>query len=88
VFYELFWFFRDNGLTSKEIEPLILQILNSGRCKVVGDDGKFLKRALELCRSLSPSRFNDMLIVAIAEKYGKLATYDKKLRSKAERAWD
>ena len=71
-------------MTSKEIEPLILQILNSGRCKVVGDDGKFSKRALELCRSLSPSRFNDMLIVATAEKYGKLATYDKKLRSKAK----
>jgi len=83
VFYELFWFFRDQDLKTEDIEPLILQILEDKRCKVIGDNGEFLRRALELNRDLSPTRFNDMIILAVAEKYKGLATYDRKLRSKA-----
>jgi len=85
VFYELFWFFRDQGLKSREIEPLIIQILDSKNCKVIADNGEFLRRALELNRELSPSIFNDMIILAVGEKFKTLATYDKKLRSKARK---
>jgi len=86
VFYELYWFFRDQGLKSGEIEPLILQILDSKNCKVVPDNGEYLRKALELNRELSPSMFNDMVILAVAEKFKVLATYDKKLRTKARKA--
>ena len=85
VLYELLWFFRDNGLKFDEIEPLILQILDSKKCKVIGDNGIFVRRALELCRSLSPGRFNDMIILSVAEKHNVLATFDKKLRNKARK---
>lgn len=85
VFYELYWFFRHQGLNSEEIEPLILQILDSRKCKVVSDNGKYLRRALELNRNLSPSRFNDMVVLAVAERFKVLASYDKKLRAKAEK---
>jgi len=85
VFYELYWFFRDQGLTSVEIEPLILQILDSPKCKVITDNGEYIRRGLELNRKLSPSMFNDMIILAVAEKIKTLASYDKKLRSKAKK---
>ena len=86
VFYELFWFFRDQGLKSREIEPLIIQILDSKNCKIIVDNGEYLRRALELNKGLSPSMFNDMIILAVGEKFKVLATYDKKLRSKAKKA--
>lgn len=86
VFYELYWFFRDQGLKSRKIEPLILQILDSKNCKVVPDNGEYLRRALKLNRELSSSMFNDMVVLAVAEKFKVLATYDKKLRTKARKA--
>ena len=85
VFYELYWFFRDQGLKSTEIEPLILQILDSPKCKTITDDGGLLRRGLELNRKLSPSMFNDMIILAAAEKIKTLASYDKKLRTQARK---
>ena len=50
---------------------------------MVGDSGKYTKRALELTKN--PERFNDMVILATAQDFGRLATYDKKLRKDAER---
>ena len=36
-------------------------------------------------RKLSPSMFNDMIILAAAEKIKTLASYDKKLRTQAKK---
>ena len=83
VVYELYWFFREEGYSREEIEGVVRSIIDSRRSKIVGDAGEFTRRALEL--TSNPSRFNDMVILAVAEKYGKLATYDKRLVKDAER---
>ncbi len=83
VLYELYWFFRGEGYRVKEINAVISSILESPRTKVVGDSGKYTKRALELAKN--PKRFNDMVILATAQEFGRLVTYDKKLRRDAER---
>ena len=83
VLYELHWFFREEGYGVEEINAVISSILKSPRTKVVGDSGKYTKRALELTKN--PERFNDMVILATAQDFGRLATYDKKLRRDAER---
>jgi len=83
VLYELYWFFREEGYGGEEINAVISSILRSPRTKVVGDGGKYTKRALELTKN--PERFNDMVILATAQDFGRLATYDKKLRRDAER---
>jgi len=83
VLYELYWFFREEGYGVEEINAVISSILKSPRTKVVGDSGKYTKRALELTKN--PERFNDMVILATAQDFGRLATYDKKLRRDAER---
>ncbi|WP_290597936.1 MULTISPECIES: hypothetical protein [unclassified Archaeoglobus] len=46
-------------------------------------ESEFHRQALELTDN--PARFNDMVILAVAERYGKLATYDKRLRKDAAR---
>ncbi|ASJ13218.1 PIN domain-containing protein [Thermococcus thioreducens] len=83
VLYELYWFFREEGYKSEEIREVISSILNSPRTKVIGDGGKYTKRALELTKN--PKRFNDMVILATAEDFKKLATYDKRLKKEAEK---
>lgn len=82
VIYELYWFFREEGYGSEEIGKVVKSIIDSQRSRIVGDNGGFTKRALELTKN--PARFNDMVILAVAEKYGKLATYDRRLRKDAE----
>lgn len=82
VLYELYWFFRDRKFEKDEIEKVVRSIIDSHRNIIVGDNGRFTKRALELMDR--PGRFNDMVILAVAEKYGGLATYDRRLRKDAE----
>ncbi|QDA32072.1 PIN domain-containing protein [Thermococcus indicus] len=83
VLYELYWFFREEGYREEEIREVISSILNSPRTKVICDGGKYTKRALELTRN--PKRFNDMIILATAEDFKRLATYDKRLKKEAEK---
>jgi len=83
VLYELYWFFRERDYTEDEIKSVISSILNNQRTRIIGDRGKHTKRALELTKN--PKRFNDMIILATAEDFRKLATYDKKLKKDAEK---
>lgn len=83
VLYELYWFFREEGYKKEDITNVISSILNSARTKVIGDNGKYTKRALELTKN--PKRFNDMVILATAEDFKRLATYDKRLKKEAEK---
>ncbi|CAB49040.1 PIN domain-containing protein [Pyrococcus abyssi] len=83
VLYELYWFFREEGYGRDEITNVISSILNSPRTRVIGDNGRYTKRALELTKN--PRRFNDMIILATAEQFKRLATYDKRLKKEAER---
>lgn len=82
VIYELYWFFRAEGYDKEQIEKVVKSIIDSQRSRIAGDSGGFTKRALELTKN--PTRFNDMVILAVAEKYRKLATYDRRLRKDAE----
>ncbi len=83
VLYELYWFFREKGYRGEDIMKVVSSILNSPRAKVIGDGGKYTKRALELAKN--PKRFNDMVILATAEDFKRLATYDKRLKKDAEK---
>ena len=83
VLYELYWFFREEGYSGEDIMKVVSSILKGPRTKVIGDSGKYTKRALELTKN--PKRFNDMLILATAEDFKRLATYDKRLKKEAER---
>ncbi len=83
VLYELYWFFREEGYSGEEVMKVVSSILNSPRAKVIGDNGKYTKRALELAKN--PKRFNDMVILATAEDFKRLATYDKRLKKDAEK---
>ncbi len=83
--YEFVWFFRGQNFNADETKELLEQYINSPKCKVVPDNGEFTNRAFELLKGLSLSRFNDMIILAVAERYGAIATFDRKLRSKAKK---
>ncbi|MCD6373797.1 MAG: PIN domain-containing protein [Thermococcus sp.] len=83
VLYELYWFLMRRGYSTEEIKEVVSSVLSSPRTKVVGDGGKYIKRALDMTKS--PKRFNDMVILATAQDFGRLTTYDKKLRKDGER---
>ncbi|ASJ00029.1 PIN domain-containing protein [Thermococcus gorgonarius] len=83
VLYELYWFFREEGYSGEDIMKVVSSILNSPRTKVICDNGKYTKRALELTKN--PRHFNDMVILATAEDFKRLATYDKRLKKDAEK---
>ena len=46
VIYELYWFFREEGYSSGEIERVVKSVIDSQRSRIVGDSGRFTKRAL------------------------------------------
>ncbi|CAI1492944.1 Ribonuclease VapC [Thermococcus nautili] len=83
VLYELYWFLKKGEYSVEDINGVISAVLSSPRTKVVGDNGKYTKEALKLTKN--PKRFNDMVILATAKDFGRLATYDKKLRKEAEK---
>ena len=83
VLYELYWFLKKRGYSVEDIKGAISAVLSSPRTKVVGDSGKYTREALKLTKN--PKRFNDMVILATAKDFGRLATYDKKLRKEAEK---
>ncbi|AHL22867.1 MULTISPECIES: PIN domain-containing protein [Thermococcus] len=83
VLYELYWFLKKREYSVEDINGVISAVLSSPRTKVVGDNGKYTKEALKLTKN--PKRFNDMVILATAKDFGRLATYDKKLRKEAEK---
>ncbi len=83
--YEFVWFFRGQNFNADETKELLEQYMNSPKCKVVPDNGEFTNRAFELLKGSSLSRFNDMIILAVAERYKVIATFDRKLRSKAKK---
>jgi len=83
VLYELYRFFREEDYSKEDIIKVVSSILNSPRAKVIGDSGKYTKRALELTKN--PKRFNDMIILATAEDFKRLATYNKRLKKDAEK---
>ena len=83
VLYELYWFFREEGYSGEDIMKVVSSILKGPRTKIIGDGGKYTKRALELTKN--PKRFNDMVILATAEDFKRLATYDRRLKKEAEK---
>lgn len=83
VFYEFYWFFREEGYKSEEINNVIFLILNSLRMWVICDIGKYMKCVLEFIRNLK--WFNDMVILVMVEDFKRLVIYDKRLKKEVEK---
>ncbi len=84
VVYETVWNFRKLGFGTEEARELVEQILFDPRTSLV-DDRKYLLGGFELLQDLSLAHYIDSVILAIAKETGILATYDKKLRNRAEK---
>jgi len=88
VLYELVWFFKRVGLDVAEVRRCIEAVLSSTRCVVVPDTGRCTRRALSMIvqGAASLKHFNDLVILSTAiETCRRIATYDGKLRSIAEK---
>ncbi len=84
VVYETVWNFKKLGFSNEEARELVEQILFDPRASLVDDRG-YLLEGLNLLQSLSLRHYIDSVILAIARETGTLATYDKKLRSRARK---
>jgi len=84
VMYELVWNLAVAGISPQEAEKTVSKILLNERVTLV-DDRQYLLSALDLFGNLGPKHYNDSAILAIAKEVGTLATYDKKLRNRAEK---
>lgn len=84
VVYEFIWNLAVVGVVPQEAEKTLSQILLNERV-VLADDRKYLLSAFELFENFSLKHYNDSVILAIAKEKGTLATYDKKLRKRAEK---
>ncbi|WP_456420626.1 PIN domain-containing protein [Thermococcus sp.] len=84
VMYELVWNLAVAGISPQEAEKTVSKILLNERVTLV-DDRRYLLSAFDLFGDLGLKHYNDSVILAIAKEVGTLATYDKKLRNRAEK---
>lgn len=84
VLYELVWNLAAAGVAPKEAEKIVSKILLNEKVSLI-DDRRYLLPAFDLFGSLGLKHHNDSVILAIAKDVGALATYDKKLRNRAEK---
>ena len=84
VLYELVWNLAAAGVAPKEAEKTLTKILLNERVSLI-DDRRYLIPAFDLFGNLGLKHYNDSVILAIAKDVGALATYDKKLRNRAEK---
>ncbi len=84
VVYETVWNFRKLGFNNEEARELVEQILFDPRTSLV-DDRQCLLEGFNLLQDLSLRHYIDSVVLAIAKEVGTLATYDKKLRNRAEK---
>ncbi|MFA4663293.1 PIN domain-containing protein [Pyrococcus kukulkanii] len=84
VVYEFIWNLAEFGISSKVAKDVLSRILLDPRVKLV-DDRKHLLPAFEKLGGLSLRHYNDSMILSVAEEFGTLATYDRKLRKRAEK---
>ena len=84
VVYEFVWNLAVAGVAPKEGEKTLTRILLNEKVSLV-DDRRYLLPAFELFGNLGLKHYNDSVILAIAKEVRTLATYDKKLRNRAEK---
>ena len=84
VVYELVWNLAAAGITPKEAEKTVSKILLNEKVSLI-DDRRYLLPAFDLFGNLGLKHYNDSVILAIAKDVDALATYDKKLRNRAEK---
>ncbi|WP_258083745.1 PIN domain-containing protein [Thermococcus thermotolerans] len=82
--YEFVWNLAVAGVSPKEAERTLSKILLNERV-ALSDDRKYLLSAFGLFGNLGLKHYNDSVILAIAKEIGTLASYDKKLRNRAEK---
>jgi len=84
VVYEFVWNLAVPGISVQEAERTLSKILLNERV-ALADDRRYLLSAFELFGNLGLKHYNDSVILAIAKEVGTLATYDRKLRNRAEK---
>ena len=85
VIYEYIWFMVGLRVKVEDIVDKVKEYVLHSKSKLISEGTGELNRALNLLltEKISPSRFNDKIILSVAVKYGCLATFDKKLRKQA-----
>ena len=87
VMQEYVWFFKNNGFSAKDALESLRGYTEDPRFRGLSESPETIENALNLLvgEKLSLSRFNDVVVLLHALERGTLATFDKKLRSLAER---
>lgn len=87
VLQEFVWFFKNSGFSAEETWEVLKGYLDDPRFRGLKDGPETVKRAFGILmeEKLSPSRFNDAMILVHALKKGVLVTFDARFRKLAKR---
>ena len=85
VIHEYVWIMKSLGISIEETTYKVKEYIQHHKARVVDERAGDIIRALNLIQKekLSLSQYNDKIILSIAFKTGKLATFDNKLRRQA-----
>ena len=87
VTQEYVWFFKNNGFSAKDALESLRGYTEDPRFRGLSENPKIIENALNLLveERISLSLFNDVVVLLHALERGTLVTFDRKLRSLAER---
>ncbi len=88
VIYEYIWFLKGMGVDPKTALEKIEDYVLSEKGRTYKEDDLLVRRALTSLsqQGLSLSRFNDEVVIGVAAEEGiPLATFDRRMRSRAKR---
>ncbi len=85
VIHEYVWILKSLEIAIDDVVYKVREYLDHHKTKLVLEDREDVLRALEIIRdeNLSLSRYNDKIVLSIAQKVGTLVTFDKRLRKQA-----
>jgi len=88
VLYEYIWLMKEIGVSLEDISVKVQEYAWDPKARVTSGGRDAIRWALAalLEENLSPSRFNDKVVLSIAEREGiPLATFDRRLRAQAQK---
>ena len=87
VTQEYVWFFKNNGFSARDALESLRGYTEDPRFRGLSESPKIIENALNLLveERISLSLFNDVVVLLHALERGMLVTFDRKLRSLAER---
>lgn len=85
VIYEYVWVMKSLGVAVKETAYKVEEYLQHYKSRPAAEKPEDILRSLEIIQKerLDLSRYNDKIILSIAFRTGRLATFDKRLRKQA-----